>query len=984
MALVDISTLRALIEKYATANGIDPKLLEIMIMKESGNKNANSGKVNTTAVSPAQAVGVAQLMPGTAKRFGVTDRTDPEQSIRGAAEYLKFLTKKFNGDLPKILAGYNAGEGAVDKYKGVPPYPETRDYVNVISKKYAQATTGQASTSTGAASPFTQNQTGFRPWNPDTIPAVANTQRLVASQPLAAPSQPLTAAPYQSTVSAVQTPATAQTTGTEMVNGVLSNMPTQPVTAASNTASHPAVLKAQQLADGVNGNDTTAAIQALRKTAEMQQQGADGINKLMAGVIGLPDYAGAQQKQVSALQQLYDTSANSVNSTLEAMKQQDLQKRQLVQGIQDAQNYDPLNPTSQWNSNLSTLAMIDRRMNATVLAEQRLQDASIMDRPADFLERVLFGNRYKTGAAELDTQRQRLDNTMTSVQNQLNSQAKVAAATQLSDPALLQAQLNADLQLAGIKKDVGIAQAEAPIKAFDAQARGISSLADLYAAQANAQAGVANTQIKAAEVQQTNMQNQIQAATLPLQVEGQVVGLETAKENLGQQRFQTSQQPVQAAANQVNLQQAALQLAQNLRTAPAETASQILQAEAKTVEAQAMLPTLRAKLAVVQQMESNGQLATAAGVSALADYNNAIVSFQEASTKASTGAAAKQVMAANATNDSVLKMQPITDKVNTKQAEVQMAEYARAEKDQAQIQSGWNNLGLPPDQMPSLEILKGAKYSKGVIPALIAANTGGRVAANTPKAVAVLSELGATNANTKYPALSFTAGRAYETAKTVAAAQGPLDENSLETLDQSLINKEFIRQQSTASNIANTSNPTDVYGILPPSYVAPFASSQGSQAIAQHFVSKETAKQKIGSYAEMLTEAKAALDAAGIPKGVAQDKAVAEYFQAVVAANNKLRGYDLIGVPQQDGIKVKIDTLEFGLGSGDPEYDLTTVVGITALSNIGTAQRIGSAIAAPTNRATGLPAFRTDSFVAPPSSIPQQGLPAAAPPYGWQ
>ena len=83
----------------------------------------------TDAQSEAGAVGLMQLMEATAKRFDVSDRTDPAQSIRGGAAYLDWLLKKFKGDPLLALAGYNAGEGAVQKHDGVPPYPETRAYV---------------------------------------------------------------------------------------------------------------------------------------------------------------------------------------------------------------------------------------------------------------------------------------------------------------------------------------------------------------------------------------------------------------------------------------------------------------------------------------------------------------------------------------------------------------------------------------------------------------------------------------------------------------------------------------------------------------------------------------------------------------------------------------------------------------------------------------------------------------------------------------
>lgn len=82
-----------------------------------------------TAVSHAGATGLMQLMPATAERFGVSDITDPAENIRGGVAYLDWLIGEFGGDPMLVLAGYNAGEGAVRQHGGVPPYRETRDYV---------------------------------------------------------------------------------------------------------------------------------------------------------------------------------------------------------------------------------------------------------------------------------------------------------------------------------------------------------------------------------------------------------------------------------------------------------------------------------------------------------------------------------------------------------------------------------------------------------------------------------------------------------------------------------------------------------------------------------------------------------------------------------------------------------------------------------------------------------------------------------------
>jgi len=119
------------ISSAATQYGVEEAIVRAIIHAES---SYNSG-----ALSRVGAQGLMQLMPATARRFGVNNAFDPAQNIRGGVQYLGWLLKRFNGDLKLAAAGYNAGEGAVAKYKGVPPYAETQRYVQrvaVLAERY--------------------------------------------------------------------------------------------------------------------------------------------------------------------------------------------------------------------------------------------------------------------------------------------------------------------------------------------------------------------------------------------------------------------------------------------------------------------------------------------------------------------------------------------------------------------------------------------------------------------------------------------------------------------------------------------------------------------------------------------------------------------------------------------------------------------------------------------------------------------------------
>ena len=124
-------TVNELVANIARQHDVEPSLVDSVIRVESN--------YNPNAVSPKGAMGLMQLIPSTARRFGVNDTFHPQQNIEGGVRYLKYLMQLYNGDERLALAAYNAGEGAVAKYKGIPPYPETQNYVYQVGKKLGQS-----------------------------------------------------------------------------------------------------------------------------------------------------------------------------------------------------------------------------------------------------------------------------------------------------------------------------------------------------------------------------------------------------------------------------------------------------------------------------------------------------------------------------------------------------------------------------------------------------------------------------------------------------------------------------------------------------------------------------------------------------------------------------------------------------------------------------------------------------------------------------
>lgn len=132
------SSLGHLARQVAAQAALDPELVDAVIQVES--------EYNPGAVSPKGAMGLMQLIPATARRFGVADPFDPVENLKGGTAYLRYLLDVFGGDVPLALAAYNAGENAVRRSNGIPPFEETQGYVRKVTALYGVTSDGRQPT----------------------------------------------------------------------------------------------------------------------------------------------------------------------------------------------------------------------------------------------------------------------------------------------------------------------------------------------------------------------------------------------------------------------------------------------------------------------------------------------------------------------------------------------------------------------------------------------------------------------------------------------------------------------------------------------------------------------------------------------------------------------------------------------------------------------------------------------------------------------
>lgn len=281
-----------------------------------------------------------------------------------------------------------------------------------------------------------------------------------------------------------------------------------------------------------NVTDVTGLQQQYDEAYGLYAQSAD-TSTTAASRIGdltknMPDIVGATKQtlndQANALSTLSSQSKNAIDTTFNQLAAQDAAKRQILQSLLTNNNFDPTVQGSVAAVATNNLTDITGRMNATIAAEQQMQDATISSNPGLFLQRLLMGNQYSQGREALLAQHTALKQVADGTLSTINTQASAAANAQIPDPQLLKDKLNADLTVAKMNADASLKTAEIPVKLVEAQTQQIQNIAQILGYQSSAAKDAASATSMA-------VQTKADAIKLPYELDNMVAANKSANAN---------------------------------------------------------------------------------------------------------------------------------------------------------------------------------------------------------------------------------------------------------------------------------------------------------------------------------------------------------------------------------------------------------------------------------------------------------------------
>ena len=796
-----------LVKQLSQQYNVDVNLIREVIAQESG--GGSYLKASPKAVSGKGAIGLMQLMPGTAADMGVTNSYDWKQNLEGGVKYLSWLQTNYAKDLgngsggidnAKLLAAYNGGIGSVRKYGGVPPFRETRDYVSKITTRLAQS-------------------------------QAANALQRATGTPV------------------VTTPRTESTNGT----------PTQAAT------------------------DVTGLQAQANQSADMYAQAANtstnASTKLGELANNMPDTVAATQQaltgQVNALSALSSQSRNAVDTTFNQLAAQDAAKRQILQSLLTNNNFDPTVSGSVAAVATNNLTNITGRMNATIAAEQEMQDATISSNPGLFLQRMLMGNQYSQGREALLAQHNALKQVTDGSLTTINAQATTAANAKIQDPQLLRDKLNADLALAKMDADVAIKTAETPIKLAEAQTQQIQNIAQIMGYQSSASKDAASATAQ-------SVQTQMDAIKLPYELDNMASTSRTAKAN--------------ATVAENNADMVSKFSGQTTELKQLELQANTAQQKAAVIEAQQ-------KLDAVTKLAGNNQLSELQVAEANVAYLKAKESVKGLQVVAASNTTVNTAIAQGADAAAAAQLSGLKTAGSQLEYQNKVMEYSKAVGDQLAIQQGVNALG-------SKAVFNPEKLTVTQKAGITAAAAGQPVASNPALAAKVLLDTGLA-ASTKYPALMSTVSAIGKLSVTKGADGKPVPIAAMSEQDLSAVPKEKIDSIIT-NRYANISsdgaifNPSEnPYGLAPP---IPDVINKLPEGIRSKY---QTAFETVGANAANLSS----LDAFSLALSTELDStdaaadALSAYARASVDYNNSARGYEVIGLQPSKGMNVTFSGL---------------------------------------------------------------------------
>ena len=799
-----------MVQKAAKKYGVPVNLVRAVIAKESGSDINDPVKgywgANPAARSPMGAYGLMQLMPDTAAKLGV-NAYDVEGNVEGGVKYLKQQLDAYNGDQTKALAAYNAGPGAVNKYNGVPPYRETKNYVAEINSWLPALDTafaggkGAVPTSTG-------------------VPSVSDTGTGAASA------------------------ASAMGVGGDEAD---------------------AVQKAYE-----------AAGKAHLKSAESQRSYANNIAQ-MAGAA--PDLAASVTESLAAsnaaLSNFSATSRATVDRTFAELEQKDIARRAILQGMMTDKNLDPTVQGSIADMSTDSMAMLNRRMNATILAEQATNEMSIADNPAGFFEKMLFGNLYAQGRQELRSQFNDLQAVTDGTINTVNAQYKQAADAKIGDPALDKMKMDATLKMAEIDKDVAIQQAQTPAKIAEAQVESMRLQAQMMGYSVAAMGNAYQAEVQAANTS-------IDAAKAPLDA---------------------AVRKAQATSAQNAAASGTMELAQQKQFFQAQNDLMEIEMNGKTADAKRKAKEARAALNAATVLDASGALDTAAFERAMADVNKAKNEYLGSTAAVDSNAAVKEVEARNAQFEQTIQAKPNPEYDDLKRASDMKSFQANIDKieadkgSEAAIQAGFTALGLPPATDVS-------RYPPDAQNAIKAAGQGQKVGVNPVTAAQVMVAGGIASAS---PELAKTAQAVLNAGKPDATSGAIVPFSSLKPEQQEALSSTEIQ---AAINLMESNKTTKtpvfsdeyIYGMLPPAVLANSPYTTASQKKSLETFTATAVKNGAAA-----TSTKAMIEAMLVDGVAPKDipKIVADIASASVQHNNATRKYNLLGLPDQEGVTIR-------------------------------------------------------------------------------